>query len=148
VPGSHTWEEGRQPEPREITQAAMPAGSVLLYAASLLHGGGANATRRARTGIAIGYCLGWLRQSENQYLSYPPEVARDFPEELQALIGYCMHRPNLGWVHGHDPMHLIRGTDTSGMGAEDFLTDEQTRLMEQYHQDVSLALTSPDLKAA
>jgi ectoine hydroxylase-related dioxygenase (phytanoyl-CoA dioxygenase family) len=148
VPGSHRWEEGRQPEPLEITQAEMPAGAVLIYAASLLHGGGANDAGAPRTGVAIGYCLGWLRQSENQYLSYPPEVARHFSEPLQRLIGYRVHRPNLGWVHGHDPSHLIRGTDTSRLGAEDFLTDEQTRLMQQYHRDASLALTSHNLKAA
>ena len=148
VPGSHTWEEGRQPEPQEITQAEMPAGSVLLYAASLLHGGGANATNAPRTGVAIGYCLGWLRQSENQYLSYPPEIARHFPEALQALIGYRVHRPNLGWVHGHDPIDLLRGADRSREGAEDFLTDEQTRLLREYHENQSLALTSHNLKAA
>jgi hypothetical protein len=59
-----------------------------------------------------------------------------------------VHRPNLGWVHGHDPIHLLRGTDTSRLGAEDFLTEEQTRLLEQHHHDASLALTSHDLKAA
>jgi ectoine hydroxylase-related dioxygenase (phytanoyl-CoA dioxygenase family) len=148
VPGSHRWEEGRQPEPQEITQAAMPAGSVLLYAASLLHGGGENRTHAPRTGIAVGYCLGWLRQSENQYLSYPPEIARDFPEALQELIGYRVHRPNLGWVHGHDPIALLRGVEHRGEGAEDFLTDEQTRLLREYRENQSLALTSHNLKAA
>lgn len=148
VPGSHLWEEGRQPEPREITQAAMPAGSVLLYNASLLHGGGENRTSAPRTGIAVSYCLGWLRQSENQYLAYPPEVARTFDKALQALIGYHVHRPNLGWVHGHDPIDLLRGVDHSREGAEDFLTDEQQRLMLEYRENQSLALTSHNLKAA
>jgi len=78
VPGSHKWPEGREPKPEEIAYAEMPAGSVLIYAASLLHGGGANQTQVSRTGLAIGYCLGWLRQSENQYLSYPPDTAQHF----------------------------------------------------------------------
>jgi hypothetical protein len=35
------------------------------------------------------YCLNWLRQEENQYLSCPPEIAREFEPELQALMGYA-----------------------------------------------------------
>jgi len=133
------------PEPHEITYAEMPAGSVLLYAASLLHGGGANVTDHARTGIAISYCLGWLRQSENQYLSYPPEVAKDFPQLLQKLIGYNVHRPNLGWVHGHNPADLLTHKDNSKIGAEDFLTEAQLQLIEQYQKGEDVAVTSHNL---
>lgn len=147
VPGSHKWQEGRKPEPEEIKYAEMPAGAVLIYATSLLHGGGANVSNVHRTGIAISYCLGWLRQSENQYLSYPPDIAKNFSEQLQRLIGYNVHRPNLGWVHGHDPITLISGITTEHSGAEDFLTPEQQELMEEYHRDYELALTSHNLKA-
>ncbi len=145
VPGSHTWPSDRQPEPHEITCAEMPAGSVLLYQASLLHGGGANITQKPRTGIAMGYCLGWLRQSENQYLAYPPEVAKDFSPELQHLIGYHVHRPNLGWVNGHDPIHLITKENLDHLGAEDFLTDNQKMLLEEYRAEKSQSLTSHNL---
>lgn len=145
VPGSHKWPEGRTPKPEEITCSAMPAGSVLIYAASLLHGGGANITNTPRTGITISYCLGWLRQSENQYLSYPPEIAKTFGPELQKLIGYCVHKPNLGWVHGHDPIDLLTGTDNSHLGAQDFLTDQQKQLLDTYHQGQKVALTSHNL---
>jgi ectoine hydroxylase-related dioxygenase (phytanoyl-CoA dioxygenase family) len=122
VPGSHRWPEDRVPRQEEIAYAEMDPGSVLIYAASLLHGGGANATNQARTGIVISYCLGWLRQSENQYLSYPPEIARTFDPQLQRMIGYNVHRPNLGWVHGHDPIDLLVQKDNSHIGAEEFLT--------------------------
>jgi len=145
VPGSHKWQEGREPKPEEITCAIMPAGSVLIYAASLLHGGGANITNTVRTGITISYCLGWLRQSENQYLSYPPEIAKNFSPELQKLIGYAVHRPNLGWVHGHDPMDLLTGDDHSYLGAQDFLTDPQKKLLKNYHDNQQLVLTSHSL---
>lgn len=148
VPGSHKWHRDRLPKPEEIAYAEMPAGSLLIYAASLLHGGGANVTEdHPRTGIAMGYCLGWLRQSENQYLSYPPEVARHFSEELQRLIGYNVHKPNLGWVHGHDPMTLITGEDTSRIGAEDFLTEAQKELLAEYRRNESLALTAHNLES-
>lgn len=145
VPGSHKWPENRVPEPHEIKYAEMSAGSVLLYAASLLHGGGANVTDKARTGIAIGYCLGWLRQSENQYLSYPLETVRTFAPELQDLLGYHVHRPNLGWVFGHNPSDLVNCIDHGQEGAEDFLTDQQQELIRNYRKDQSLALTNHNL---
>ena len=148
VPGSHKWPKDRLPKDEEIMQAEMEAGSVLLYAASLLHGGGENITNEPRTGIAIGYCLGWLRQSENQFLNYPPEVARSFPEELQQLIGYQVHRPNLGWVNGHDPINLITGAQSVSEGAEDFLTEDQKAFMVDFHQGREAALTSHNLKVA
>lgn len=148
VPGSHKWSEDRKPKPEEISYAEMPAGSVLIYSTSLLHGGGANVTNAPRTGIAISYCLGWLRQSENQYLTYPPEVAKNFSEPLQRLIGYNVHRPNLGWVNGHDPIDLIRGVDNSQAGAEDFLTPDQQALMKEYLRDTNLSLTSHNLKVS
>jgi ectoine hydroxylase-related dioxygenase (phytanoyl-CoA dioxygenase family) len=148
VPGSHKWPEGRVPRPEETVSADMPAGSVLIYRGSLIHGGGANRTDAPRTGVAIGYSLGWLRQSENQYLSYPAEVARHFSEPLRRLIGYNVHRPNLGWVGGRDPTRLIDGTDAEEQGAEDFLTEAQQTLIREFRAGADAALTSHDLKAA
>ena len=146
VPGSHKWPEGRAPREDEITYAEMDPGSVLIYAASLLHGGGANVTNQPRTGIVVSYCLGWLRQSENQYLSYPPEIARTFEVQLQRLIGYNVHRPNLGWVHGHDPIDLLAEKDNSHIGAEEFLTEEQVKLLVAFRNGEEVALTSHNLQ--
>ena len=75
VPGSPLWAEGRRAEPHEIGYAEMKAGSVLVYSGSVIHGGGENRTNGDRVGVNITYCLGWLRQEENQYLSCPPEIA-------------------------------------------------------------------------
>ncbi|MCC5950963.1 MAG: phytanoyl-CoA dioxygenase family protein [Acidimicrobiia bacterium] len=88
VPGSHTWHRDRTPEPHEIVPAEMPAGSVLVYSGSVLHGGGANTADHNRRAVLLHYTLGWLRQEENQYLSCPPEVARSLDPELRRLIGY------------------------------------------------------------
>jgi ectoine hydroxylase-related dioxygenase (phytanoyl-CoA dioxygenase family) len=148
VPGSHKWPEDRKPTAEEMTAASMPAGSVLVYAASLLHGGGANVTAKPRTGIAISYCLGWLRQSENQYLSYPPGIARQFSEQLQRLIGYSVHRPNLGWVYGHDPIQLLKPGEIGHEGAKDFLTPQQIELLKEYYGNEAVSLTSHNLHAA
>ena len=107
VPGSHLWDEDRQPDESDVIAAEMPAGSVLLYQSATLHGGGANHSRRPRTGISFQYSLGWLRQEENQHLTNPPEVAREYPSRLQALVGYEFGGPFLGFVNGDDPIRLL-----------------------------------------
>jgi hypothetical protein len=97
VPGSVDWPDARQPLAEEITWAAMPRGSVLVYSGSVFHGGGANVSDQDRIGLNLTYTLGWLRQEENQYLSCPPEIARTLNPELQALIGYAMGSYALGY---------------------------------------------------
>jgi hypothetical protein len=47
--------------------------------------------------LNITYALGWLRQEENQYLSCPPEIAKNFDPELQAMLGYAMGSYALGY---------------------------------------------------
>lgn len=141
VPGSHTWErEGilpsRAPEPHEITQGTMKAGSVLIYFASLLHGGGANKTDKPRTGLVTSYCLGWLRQSENQYLAVPRELAEIFPERLQRLIGYFVHKPNLGQVDGRDPIELLRNNGIEKLAFEEFLPDAVRPLLHEHRKRI------------
>ena len=77
VPGSPTWPESRKAVHGEVGYAEMKAGSVLVYSGSVIHGGGENLTDADRVGINITYCLGWLRQEENQYLSCSaPAIAR------------------------------------------------------------------------
>jgi ectoine hydroxylase-related dioxygenase (phytanoyl-CoA dioxygenase family) len=97
VPGSPTWEEGRRATPEEIGYAEMKAGSVLVYSGSVIHAGGENRADHDRIGINITYCLGWLRQEENQYLSCPPAIARTLDRKLQALLGYAMGGYALGY---------------------------------------------------
>jgi ectoine hydroxylase-related dioxygenase (phytanoyl-CoA dioxygenase family) len=75
----------------------MERGSVLVYSGSVIHGGGENRSQADRTGINLTYCLGWLRQEENQYLSCPPAIARTLDPKLQALIGYAMGSYALGY---------------------------------------------------
>lgn len=122
--------EERFPDPSQIEYAEMERGSVLLYRSSLLHGGGANRSNAPRTGIAFGYSLGWLRQVENQYLTYPPEVARGFPENLQELIGYTIQRPNLGWYEGQDPSVALEGAVDVSLATKDYLPPETEALLQ------------------
>ena len=90
VPGSLDWADSRKPEPHEIGYAEMRAGSVLIYTGGVFHGGGTNVSDGDRIGLNLTYTLGWLRQEENQYLACPPDIARDLPPELQAVLGYAM----------------------------------------------------------
>jgi|TARA_B100002052_G_scaffold263746_1_gene259135 hypothetical protein len=98
VPGSHTWDRDRQPTNEEIASAVMPAGSVMFYNGSVLHGGGTNTTRNEyRLAVLLHYTLVWLRQEENQYLSCPPDIAETLSPELRALMGYTQGGPVLGF---------------------------------------------------
>lgn len=125
VPGSNHWAEGRTAEPHEITFAEMAAGSVLVYSGSVIHSGGANSSGSDRMGLNITYCLGWLRQEENQYLSCPPEIARSFSPELRAMLGYAMGSYALGYFspplppgEGMEivPPELLFGGEAKGWG--------------------------------
>jgi hypothetical protein len=107
VPGSHMWAENRDPFADEIASAEMPAGSLLVYLGGTLHGGGTNSAEVTRTGLALQYSAGWLRQEENQYLVNPPDVARTFPDRLQRLIGYDFGGPYLGFVSGASPQRVL-----------------------------------------
>ena len=97
VPGSTKWPDDQKIKPEQITQAEMRAGSVLVYSGSVFHGGGTNNSDQDRVGLNITYALGWLRQEENQYLSCPPELAKDLSPALQELAGYAMGQYALGY---------------------------------------------------
>lgn len=97
VPKSSAWPDDRRCTDEEIAYAEMQAGSVLVYTGSVFHGGGENTTPEDRVGINLTYTLGWLRQEENQYLSTPPHIAKNFDPKLQDLIGYTMGSYALGY---------------------------------------------------
>tara|TARA_B100001142_G_scaffold302392_1_gene328900 strand:+ start:50 stop:919 length:870 start_codon:yes stop_codon:yes gene_type:complete len=107
VPGSVSWPADRRPSDDETVQATMPAGSVLLYSGSVIHGGGQNNSELNRTGINITYCLGWLRTEENQYLSCPPDVAKNLDHDLQEMLGYTMGTYALGYYSDPEDINEV-----------------------------------------
>lgn len=117
----------------EAVSAVMPAGSACLFLGSTLHSGGANRSPRPRRGLIISYCLGWLKPWENQWLSYPPEVAQGFPPELSALVGYQQHRPALNNFEGQCPSVLL-DSENKWKPFVDALQPEQSALVEEYRR--------------
>ncbi len=109
VPGSNHWPDEQRAQPEQMCQAEMSAGSVLLYSGSVIHSGGENRSTASRLGLNITYCLGWLRQEENQYLSCPPHIAKDLDPQLQELLGYTSGNYALGYYS--DPESTEPGRD-------------------------------------
>ena len=116
----------------EAVAAVMRPGAALLFLGSTLHGAGANVTDGVRRGLVVGYSLGWLKPYENQWLAYPPAIARTFPPALAALVGYRQHRPNLGNYEGQCPSILLEGNSDRPLAAIDALRPDQEALIADY----------------
>jgi ectoine hydroxylase-related dioxygenase (phytanoyl-CoA dioxygenase family) len=129
--GSHFWDQDRQATEEDLSIAEMSPGSCLLYLGSTLHGAGANMTDVRRTGIIMGYCLGWLRQYENQYLAVPPEAASQLSKELAGLIGYAAHRPHLGLYECRDPLEFLTDGLPENLPADDVPDAEMAAIVAQ-----------------
>ncbi|PKP92521.1 MAG: phytanoyl-CoA dioxygenase [Alphaproteobacteria bacterium HGW-Alphaproteobacteria-16] len=128
------------PEPAATPVAVeMEPGAALIFLGSALHGAGANISNAVRRGLVVGYSLGWLKPYENQWLAYPPAVARHFPPELAALVGYRQHRPNLGNYEGQCPSILLEDNSDRPLGAVDALRPDQQALVETYLNEARAA---------
>jgi len=85
--------------------AIMPKGSLVMYLGSTLHGGGANHSSQHRRAVVNTYCLGWLRQEENQYLTLPQAVVGQQSEAVRRLLGFQSHGTGLGlWPQDPDDL--------------------------------------------
>ena len=131
-PGSHGARALESAAPDAEIAIEMVPGTALLFLGSTLHGAGGNRTRNVRRGCIVSYCLGWLKPYENQWLAYPPEVARGFSPELQALVGYRQHRPNLGNYEGRCPSILLGESVPEHLGAVDALRPDQAARVAEF----------------
>jgi ectoine hydroxylase-related dioxygenase (phytanoyl-CoA dioxygenase family) len=109
VPGSHTKPSPEYGGTYDTIAAEMKKGSVLIWDGSLWHGGGANRTDKRRTGIAMNYCAGFIRQQENQQLGLAPEQVRTFSPRLQELVGYGVYQGLIGHIDKKSPAQLLNG---------------------------------------
>jgi len=120
IPGSHLWDDERQPHPEEAATAAMDKGSVVFYLGSTYHGGGANITEsEVRTGLVFVYGLGHLRQQENQYIVVPVDTVRTYPVDVQKMLGWGLSDPYCGLIELDDPQAYLAGISTPGGFADE-----------------------------
>ncbi|HWJ38159.1 MAG TPA: phytanoyl-CoA dioxygenase family protein [Sphingomicrobium sp.] len=112
--------------------AELEPGSALLFLGSTLHGAGGNRSNEVRRGAIVSYCLGWLKPYENQWLAYPPTIAKHFAPELAALVGYAQHRPNLGNFEGQCPSVLLKENVPRRLAAKDALRPDQEQQLAEF----------------
>lgn len=108
LPGSHLW-GGEIPDEFDsrIRKVEMGAGSVAVFLGSTYHRGGANVSDTTRLGITTQFCEPWVRPIETMTLAVPPAVAAQYPPRVQALLGYGLYPPFIGYVDGRDPRRLV-----------------------------------------
>lgn len=109
LPKSHLWGD-RTPtdaDRNDLVSAVMPAGSVVFFLGTLWHGAGANRSAATRMAATAHYCEPWARQQENYSLAISRDRARLCSETIQAMLGYSMLFPFIGFVDGRDPKRLL-----------------------------------------
>ena len=127
APGSTKLPDDAKLTDEAFVSAKMTSGSMLMFTGSVFHGAGTNQSLAARVGLNIDYTLGWLRQEDNQYLSCPPEIAKDLNPKLQELLGYQVGGPSLGYF----TPPLPAGKDLSPPQKAFRLADRSVRLDEE-----------------
>jgi hypothetical protein len=109
LPKSHLWGD-RTPtvaDRNDLVPAVMPAGSVVFFLGTLWHGAGANHSRATRMAATAQYCEPWARQQENYSLAISRNRAKLCSATIQAMLGYSMLFPFIGFVDGRDPKRLL-----------------------------------------
>ncbi len=113
IPGSHTRDHGPDYGTHyDSIPAEMAAGSILVWAGSLWHGGGANGSDDTRIGIAMNYCAGWVRQQENQQLGIRLDRVRRFEPRLQQLCGFGIYNGLIGHIDKRSPAERLLAAKT------------------------------------
>lgn len=110
LPGTHRAD--RSPDftsEHPSIPAEMAKGSVLVWHGSLRHGGGANTTSERRTGLAMNYCAGWVRQQENQQIGIPVDTLRTFEPRLRELCGFGVYHGLIGHIDRRSPADVVLG---------------------------------------
>jgi len=133
-PGSHGAAALQAEWDGSAVSAECGPGDAIVFLGSTLHGAGANRSHAVREAVVVSYCLGWLKPYENQWLAYPPSIARGFDPGLADLVGYRQHRPNLGNYEGVCPSVLLRDEVPEHIGAIDALRPDQTEAVAQHRR--------------
>lgn len=134
-PGTHHQEIDSLDQLAEPVIAECGPGDAIVFLGSTIHGAGANRTDSERRAVVIGYSLGWLKPYENNWLAYPPHIARSFSTELADIVGYVQHRPNLGNYEGQCPSILLTDEIPAFIPAVDALRSDQEQAVRQFALD-------------
>jgi ectoine hydroxylase-related dioxygenase (phytanoyl-CoA dioxygenase family) len=110
IPKSHTWGDVAPADidPGTLVPVVMPSGSAVFFLGTLWHCAGPNRGDTPRMAATAQYCEPWARQQENYSLAISRERAKQCSETVQALLGYSMLFPFIGFVNGRDPKRLLR----------------------------------------
>jgi ectoine hydroxylase-related dioxygenase (phytanoyl-CoA dioxygenase family) len=133
IPGSHAWDDARvtgtytdaagarsdDELAAELVPVEMPAGSLVLFAGTLLHRGGANRATTTRRAFSHQYCEPWARQQENFMLTVPRERVRGMSPRLRQLLGYSIHGPFMGQLAGRHPEKSLDENYENSLVADD-----------------------------
>ena len=111
IPKSHLWDSSTMPSRGQTIPCVMPAGSVVIFLGTLLHGGGANRTEHGRLAFTNQYCAPWLRTQENFFLEVPRETVRTLRPTIQSLLGYSIYPPFMGMVDSMHPKRALEGKE-------------------------------------
>lgn len=103
----------------QLTPVEMRAGSLILFAGTLLHRGGANRSSAPRRAFSHQYCEPWARQQENFMLSIPRERAKAMSVRLRQLLGYSIHPPFMGQIAGRHPEKSLAEGYVNSLVADD-----------------------------
>lgn len=109
LPGSHAWGEDwrERASKAQPVSLEMPAGACVVFSGTLVHGGGANASRSPRLAFSNQYCQPWARQQENFLQGVPLGVARQMPRRLQEMLGYSIYPPFMGQLTASHPAKAL-----------------------------------------
>lgn len=113
VPGTHRlnshpdWRSEWKTEAVDAIAVEMTAGDVLMYQGSLWHSAGANRSNSRRVGLAMCYCVPWIRGHENLLLGTPSATLRQLPPLLKNLIGLTIVNGSINHVEGISPAQFV-----------------------------------------
>ena len=103
IPGSHTWGSDRKGTPQETIPALVPEGGVVYFISTLIHGGGANVSNKARKSATVQYCKPYIRPIENQILAVDPRKLDGIHPRIVEMMGYKHMQPFMGYADGLNP---------------------------------------------
>ena len=81
----------------------MEAGSLVIFAGTLLHRGRANSSSTLGRAFSNQYCEPWARQQAYFMMSVPQNRVRKMSNVVQEMLGYSIYPPFTGQLAGRHP---------------------------------------------